>query len=308
MFNFASNIINKMELIKNNFSISDLENLSGIKAHTIRIWEKRYGLLSPERTKTNIRSYSLTSLKKLLNVAYLNSNGYKISKIADFTEKEFNQAITALIEKEFDTDYYIQEFLLAMFTFDRNHFQQLNSDLELNHSFEQRVELYFIPLLKRIGYLWQSGVITPAHEHFIAVLIKEKLLLAIESVQSNSCESDEVYVLFLPEGELHDIGMYYIQYLLVKEFKQVIYLGASVPLNALESILDTSNQIKFVSSFTVFPEASQLESYLNDLFKLLLKGNKNHFYAWGNVLESFKNPFKKQMTLSYKLFKISDLI
>lgn len=297
-----------MELIKNNFSISDLENLSGIKAHTIRIWEKRYGLLSPERTKTNIRTYSLLSLKKLLNVAFLNNNGFKISKIAELSDQDFKKAVTSLIDKQLKSDYYIQEFLLAMFAFDRERFQQIDRELQSKQSFEQRFEHYFAPLLHRIGLLWQSGVITAAHEHFIAVLIKEKLLLAIEELEAKPCESKEAYVLFLPDGELHDIGMYYIKYILLRKSKRTIYLGASVPLETLEDLLSLSSRINFVSSFTVSPEPSLVEDYLINVKDRLLTNSKNRFFAWGSVLEDYKQISNKQIILASNLLKIKDLL
>lgn len=297
-----------MELIKNNFSISDLENLSGIKAHTIRIWEKRYGLLSPERTKTNIRTYSLKSLKKLLNIAFLNNHGYKISKIADLNEQGFKKAIASLIDEQLKTDYYIQEFLLSMFAFDRDRFQQINEELKDKFSFEDRFESYFMPLLMRIGLLWQSGVITPAHEHFIAVLIKERLLLEIESHHNAPCASKETYVLYLPEGEMHDLGMYYIYYRLLKQSKKIIYLGASVPLEDLENMLSLSSRINFVSSFTVAPESSEIEDYLKEVKRRLLKSANNTFFAWGSVLEGIKNPSKKQFYLESSILKIKDLL
>lgn len=297
-----------MDLIKNNFSISDLENLSGIKAHTIRIWEKRYGLLSPERTKTNIRTYSLESLKKLLNCAFLNNNGYKISKIADLNEQDFKKAIASLMDQQLKSDYYIQELILSMFAFDRDRFQQIDQELKEKFGFEERFESYFMPLLMRIGLLWQSGVITPAHEHFIAVLIKEKLLLEIESQHHKACSSEETYVLFLPEGELHDIGMYYIYYLLLKKSKRVIYLGASVPLDDLENLLSLSSRINFVSSFTVAPESIAVEDYLQEVRKRLLKSTKNKFFAWGSVHENLKTPSKKQIFTESNLLKIKDIL
>lgn len=297
-----------MELIKNNFSISDLENLSGIKAHTIRIWEKRYGLLSPERTKTNIRTYSLESLKKILNVALLNNNGYKISKIADLDEQEFKQAVTSIIDKEFHSDYYIQEFILSMFSFDRHRFKQINSELKSKYSFEQLFEQFFMPLLMRIGLLWQSGVITPAHEHFIAVLIKEQLLLEIEELHSIANSSDETYILFLPEGELHDLGIYYIYYLLLQQSKKVLYLGASVPLQDLEKLLNLSSKINFVSSFTVAPDVYSINEYLQKVNDMLLNSSSNHFFAWGSVLDSVDKLPSKQMLITSNLLEIKDFL
>ena len=297
-----------MQLIKNNFSISDLENLSGIKAHTIRIWEKRYGLLSPERTKTNIRTYSLESLKKILNVSLLNSNGFKISKIAQLSDLDFKQAIAGLIDQHLRSDYYIQELLVAMFAFDRDHFIYINAELKEHKGFEQRFEECYMPLLMRIGLLWQSGVITPSHEHFIAVLIKEQLLLELEGLHSTANSSDETYILFLPDGELHDLGIYYIYYLLLQQSKKVLYLGASVPLEDLEKLLNLSSKINFVSSFTVAPEANSINEYLQKVHDTLLNSSSNHFYAWGSVLDSVDERPSKQMTIASNLLEIKDFL
>jgi len=297
-----------MKLIKNKFSISDLEQLSGIKAHTIRVWEKRYNLLAPERSKTNIRTYSLLSLQKLLNVAYLKNKGYKISNISQFTTAEFQKAIATSIDQHLPVDYYLNEFIIAMYAFDRTHFQQVDQKLASRFSFEQRFENYYKPLLYRIGFLWQSHVITPAHEHFIAGLIKEKLVLQIAAIETKDPQSNEVFILYLPEGELHDIGIYYMQYLLLKNAKKVIYLGASVPLSSLVSMLHLSDRINFISSFTVSPTLDAVDAYLSAVKEQLLVHKNIKFYAWGSIFKACKDSYEAPFYLYDNQLKIKDIL
>ena len=200
-----------MNNIKVNFSIKDLENLTGIKAHTIRIWEKRYNLLSPDRSDTNIRNYSLTSFQKLLNISYLNNNGLKISKIASLKEEEIPIKVREIASRGKVEDHAINAFKVAMLNFDQVLFYNTYNNLIENKTFNDVFYTVFLPLLKDIGLLWQTHTISPAHEHFISVHIKQKILLNIERLQSLEPKpTSKTYVLFLPDNEIHDIGLLYL--------------------------------------------------------------------------------------------------
>ena len=189
-----------MNNVKKIFSIRDLENLSGIKAHTIRIWEKRYNLLSPERTDTNIRTYSLSSLQKLLNITLLYDNGYKISKIAKIPESDIPKTVKEVVSQKSSRSQNLNVFKLAMMNFDQTIFFNTYEKLLNTKSFQEIFKEVFIPLLNDIGLLWQTDTISPAHEHFITSLIKQKILVNTESLQSrNSTIKDKVFVSFLPE-------------------------------------------------------------------------------------------------------------
>ena len=156
-----------MNNIKANFSIKDLENLTGIKAHTIRIWEKRYNLLSPDRSDTNIRNYSIASFQKLLNISYLNNNGLKISKIADLKEEEIPIKVREIASRGKVEDHAINAFKMAMVNFDQKLFYNTYNNLIEHKTFKNIFYTVFIPLLNEIGLLWQTDTITPAQEHFI---------------------------------------------------------------------------------------------------------------------------------------------
>lgn len=255
-----------MNNIKEQFTIKDLENLSGVKAHTIRIWEKRYGLLAPQRTDTNIRYYDIVSLQKLLNVSLLNSNGFKISKIADIPEEKISSTVRELISKKGVNHHAINSFKLAMLHFDQKMFDNTYNQLLAQKSFREIFLDLFVDFLNEIGLLWQTDSITPAHEHFITNLIKQKIQLHLEKLQMQTPDkTDQVFVLFLPVNEIHELGLLYAHLELMLSGYQSIYLGQSVPLDNLKALQQLHSKIVFVSSFTVFPLVEEVNDYLTEV-------------------------------------------
>jgi len=241
-----------MNNIKVNFSIKDLENLTGIKAHTIRIWEKRYNLLSPDRSETNIRNYSLSSFQKLLNISYLNNNGLKISKIASLDEEQIPIKVREIASRAKIEDHAINALKMAMINFDQVLFYSTYNNLLENKTFSEIFYSVFLPLLNEIGLLWQTNTITPAHEHFLTVHIKQKILLNTERLQLLEPKPvSKSYVLYLPENEIHDIGLLFINYQLRSKGYHTIFLGESVPMESLTDLLDFFEEVTFISYFTV---------------------------------------------------------
>ncbi len=278
-----------MNNIKTEFTIKDLENLSGIKAHTIRIWEKRYQLLQPKRTSGNIRFYDTDNLQKLLNVALLNKNNYKISKIADLSEESIVLIARELANKSAFVDNAVNSFMLSMFSFDQVSFNQTYNQLLINKTFRQVFKEVFIPFLNHIGLMWQTNTLTPAHEHFISNLISQKIQIQIEKIQQSMLlDSEVVYVLFLPENEIHELGLMYLNYELSLRSKRTIYLGQSIPLDNLNTLISKFDSIHFISSFTVAPLESKMINYLSDL-DILLKDSKHQLSVFGVKVKSVDN-------------------
>ncbi len=277
----------RMNKVKETFSIRDLENLSGIKAHTIRIWEKRYGLLEPERTDTNIRSYNLENLQKLLNVTLLYNNGYKISKIANLPDSEIPVLVHELSVKDNDKDHVINSLKLAMVNFDQVLFQNTYNELAINKSFREIFSTILIPFLNQLGMLWQTDSIHSSHEHFMTGLVRQKIIYNTEKLQITiPVKNNKTFVLFLPDNEIHDIGLLYINYeLLLRGFK-TIYLGQTVSIHSLKVLVASKKNLYFVSYFTVQPTKDKLESYivqfdreinLSDDIKLWLLGYQTQY-------------------------------
>jgi MerR family transcriptional regulator, light-induced transcriptional regulator len=217
------------------YSIKELEQLSGIKAHTIRIWEKRHKIIVPSRTPTNIRTYSDDDLKKIINVSLLNNYGIKISKIAKMSPADMNERILQIAEVKNDASVHIDQLIVAMMDIDEEGFEKILGNLILRYGFERAVTEIVYPFLERIGILWQTHNITPAHEHFISNLIRQKIIVAIDSLAIPPKTSKKV-MLFLPEHEMHELGLLFYHYLARKAGLRTYYLGQSVPHADLVSI------------------------------------------------------------------------
>lgn len=247
------------------YSIKDLEQLSGIKAHTIRIWEKRYGLFEPERTPTNIRYYSDEDLKKLLNVTILNRNGYKISNIVSMDNHEMNDRIIEISDSFHDFTNQIEQLTLAMIDFDEVRFERVLSSSVIKIGFDETVTRILYPFFERIGVLWQIGTIYPAQEHFVSNLIRQKLIIAIDGQVGNYKDKPETFLMFLPPNEWHELGLLFYNYLIRKAGHNVIYLGQSLPLEDLAEI-KTKQSIDYVfTSFTTHITYKKFSETLNQI-------------------------------------------
>lgn len=279
-----------MNNIKTIFSIKDLENLTGIKAHTIRIWEKRYQLLEPERTDTNIRFYNLSHLQKLLNISFLNNNGHKISKIASLTTKEIHQQVRELASKGHLKNHAINTFKLAMLDFDQDLFYETYNGLIKTRSFKELFYQVFLPLLSEVGMLWQTDTISPAHEHFLTSLIRQKLLVNTELLQAqNKIEHKDAFVLFLPDNEIHELGLMFVNYELVAKGHRSIFLGASVPIASLTDVLAYYEKVTFISYFTIRPEKEELTTYLAEFESKLLTDNNHELWVLGYMTQHIES-------------------
>ena len=275
-----------MNNVKSKFSIKDLENLSGIKAHTIRIWEKRYNLLEPNRTDTNIRYYSLENLQKLLNVTFLYNKGYKISQISKIGEDKIPSVVRDLASEKSVKGHIINAFKMAMLNFDQALFINTYNDLLKEKSFREIFYEFFIPLLTEMGLLWQTNTITPSHEHFISALIKQKILVNTEKLQFKSpTNSSKTFVLYLPDNEVHELGLMYLNYEILLHGYQTIFLGQSIPVVSLKDLLPLYDNIIFVSFFTVKPVKDTINTYLKEFHDLLLKNSNAQLWILGKMLQ-----------------------
>jgi DNA-binding transcriptional MerR regulator len=247
------------------YSIRELEKLSGIKAHTIRIWEKRYNVITPKRTETNIRYYSNEDLKKLLNITILNRQGWKISDIAKLDDDELNKKVMNFTYNSKDTESQIEKLVIAMVDLDEAKFDQILSNAIMHDGFEQTIIKLIFPFFRKIGLLWQTGSINPAQEHFVSNLFRQKLMVAIDNLMIPDKQNARTFILFLPENEFHELGLLFYNYLIKKSGHSVIYLGSSVPYSDL---LETSKLIQpdyLFTSITATFDRRELISYINNL-------------------------------------------
>lgn len=298
-----------MNNIKSVFSIKDLENLSGIKAHTIRIWEKRYDILQPMRTDTNIRLYDLVSLQKLLNITLLHDYGYKISKIATYPQEKIPSLVREIISSKTAKSHAISEFKMAMMNFDQELFFNTYNWLIAEKSFKEIFHQVFIPLMNELGLLWQSDTITPAHEHFISYLIKQKLLINTEKLQIlKQTKLDKVFVLSLPMNEIHELGLMYLNYEILLNGYKTIYLGESMPIENLKDLKKHFDSIVFVSYLTVQPEKDIIDSYIQKMSDELLDDTTELWYI-GRMVEFIKKEeVSERITIFNSITELVDCI
>ena len=219
----------------NVFTIKDLENLSGIKAHTIRIWEQRYNFLKPNRTDTNIRYYCNQELKTLLNISLLNKYGYKISHINKMSGEELKTRIFSLPDRIAQQERLVNELIAYMIELDIECFEKVLDGFILTKGIDKAITQIVFPFLHRIGVLWMTNHINPAQEHLVTNIIRQKLIVGIEGAMTHR-RTNKTVLLFLPEGEHHELGLLYVYYLLKTQGVGVLYLGADMPLQDVEFV------------------------------------------------------------------------
>ncbi|MGH2553811.1 MAG: MerR family transcriptional regulator [Chitinophagaceae bacterium] len=211
------------------FTIKDIETISGIKAHTIRIWEQRYDILKPTRTDTNIRRYSSDELKQILNISLLNRNGFKISHISRMTDAEMQEKILSLSDVHAQADRLVNEIIAKLSSLEIEAFEKQIDEYILSKGIERTITQLIFPFLEKIGILWLTNNINPAQEHLVSNIIRSKLINGIESVHSKT-RIKKTFLLFLPESEYHELGLLFVHYLLKSKGARVYYLGANIPM------------------------------------------------------------------------------
>ncbi len=298
-----------MNRIKSTFSIKNLENISGIKAHTIRIWEKRYNLLQPERTDTNIRRYSLSSLQKLLNITLLYNHGFKISKIASLEEGEIPIMVRDIALKSTSEQVAINALKLAMVNFDYVMFDATYDEIASKYEFDYIFINIFMPLMKELGILWQTGAISPSHEHFITNLVKQKIHIQTELIQRKQTpqENQKVFVLFLPENEIHELGVLFLNYYILSQNFKTIFLGQSLTTESLNTVMTFGDSLTFVTYLTVEPNKNEIDGYLKDFQDTILEGTESSLNILGPLQMSINRasvPAQVKLHSTFESFRL----
>jgi MerR family transcriptional regulator, light-induced transcriptional regulator len=283
------------------YSIKDLEVLSGVKAHTIRIWEKRYNLLIPERTDTNIRYYSDDDLRRMLNVSLLVRNGFKISKVAKWDDDKINRSVLEVTEKKTSESDYIDRLILYMVNFDNLQFYNLTSKIIAERGLEEATTKVFFEFFVKVGTYWQVGSIFPAQEHYVTNIFRQKMIAEIDKLEMTN-EKKSTILFFLPDKELHEMSLLFYHYLAQKMGYHVIYLGQFVPWDDLVKV---QKQVKIDFVFTAFINSfpkDELENYLESL-KELFSNQKIFITGWQLHLHQPNLPRNVKIIKDYHEFK-----
>jgi len=261
------------------YSIKDLERLSGIKAHTIRMWEQRYGVLNAARTDTNIRYYDDNDLKHLMSLALLNKKGHRISKLAPLTKSELADKVNELAESNTEFDAQVEGLVIATIDYDEKRFEKIMNTAILQLGFEDTFRNIVFPFLDKVGIMWISGALLAAQEHFMSQLLRQKILVAIDGHINRYAETPKKFLLFLPNGEWHELTLLFLNYLLRARDHKVTYLGASVPIKEVITVGESIQPDYFYTIISSVPTGYSIDEYLNTLAE---KFPKSTIFASGN--------------------------
>lgn len=288
----------------NGFTIRDLENLSGVKAHTIRIWEQRYNFLKPNRTNTNIRYYSSEELKALLNIALLNKYGYKISHIDRMCSAEIHDRITALGQVQAQQERLINDLVAKMVELNVEALEQLLDDYISLKGIDKTITQVIFPFLEKIGILWITNQINPAQEHLVSNMVRQKLIVGIEGAFSH-IRVDKTVMLFLPEGEHHEIGLLYANYLLKSHGVSVLYLGANVPLQDVEFVANLKQPDCLYTHLTSVASNFSFEKFLAN-YSNRCQGHP--LVVSGLLTRQYRKPLPEQVSFKQSLSEVNAFI
>ncbi len=251
------------------YSISDLEKLSGIKAHTIRIWEQRYDLLEPKRTETNIRYYLDHDLKHLLNVVFLKKSGFRISKIAQMPPSEISQKVKDLSEEDFENEAHVDALTISMIEMDEYKFDRIVSLNIKEMGFEKTMLQVIHPFLNKLSVLWMTGSVNPVQESFITYLIRQKLLVAIDQEKVDLTRKTKKFIIYIPKGEMQELTLLFMHYLLKKRNHRVIYLGQNINLQDLKIAYDIHHPDYVFTMITESFNNQNIQTYMDSVSSIM---------------------------------------
>jgi DNA-binding transcriptional MerR regulator len=254
---------------KAHYTIKDIENLTGVKAHTLRIWEQRYHLIEPKRTENNVRYYDAGDLKFMLNVAFLNQHGHKISRIAQMNHEELIQLVRTTLSQISFNQHQVNSLVVAMVDLDEEHFEKIIATNILQLGFEKTMIQIIYPFLFRVGVLWTTDAITPAHEHFVTGLVRNKIIVAIDGQMPEKNLNEKKFLLYLPAKEWHEIPLLFSYYILKSRGHKVIYLGQNLPLSDVVRAYETQKTDFLLSVFTTEPPSDGVGIYVDEISKVI---------------------------------------
>jgi MerR family transcriptional regulator, light-induced transcriptional regulator len=288
----------------NAFTIKDLENLSGVKAHTIRIWEQRYSFLKPQRTATNIRYYSCEELKAVLNIALLNKYGFKISHIDRMCAREMREKLVSLTQGEARQERLLNELLHYMVDLDMFQFEKLLNEQIAERGIDKTITQLVFPFLEKIGILWLTNNINPAQEHLVTNIIRQKLMSGIENCDADVC-CNKTVVLFLPEGQHHELGLLYMHYLLKNRGVSVLYLGSNVPVKDIGFVVGLKKPQWLYTHLSCVPENFNLPKWMAQVASLVPAGR---LIVSGNLTQSHYRKLPANVELKQSLPQVIDFV
>lgn len=286
------------------FTIKDVSNLTGIKPHTIRIWELRYNFLKPDRTSTNIRLYSPEELKTILNIALLNKHGFKISHIDKMNEEAINEKVISLTSPDAKEEKIVNDLIQKMIDVDMIRLESVLDKYISSFGIEKAIHQIIFPFLQKIGVLWTTNNINPAQEHLISNVIRQKIIVGIELTKVALREDTQI-CLFLPEGEYHELGLLFVAFLLKKQRLPVIYLGANMPLNDIKFIVDLKKPAFLYTHLTTAGLNFNFDKFLVNMSE---KFPDTQIIVSGIVTDNYMKEIPSNIKFKKSLHEVKDFV
>lgn len=286
------------------YTIKDLENLTGVKAHTIRIWEQRYTFLKPQRTETNIRYYGNDELKSILNITLLNKYGFKISHIDKMSPDEIKEKLLTLSNQQAQQERIINDLIQKMLDLDVNEFEKILDQYITAKGIERTINQIIFPYMEKIGILWITSHVVPAQEHLVTNLIRQKIIVGIDAAKPTFTIPKTV-LLFLPEGEYHELGLLFINYLLKIRGIHTYYLGTNVPLEDVEFVVKIKKPNYIYSHITSVANAFSFERFLTNVLK---KADGIPVVISGRLSQAYEKKIPQKITIKKSLLEVIDFI
>jgi len=286
------------------FTIKDLENISGIKAHTIRIWEQRYKFLKPNRTETNIRTYTNQDLKRVLNIALLNKYGFKISHIDKMNEGEREEKIRSLSDQKALNERVVNDLVKFMIDVEVEKIDQvLENHISLT-GVEQTITQIIFPFMEKIGILWVTNHINPAQEHLVSNLIRQKLIVGIDKIVIDD-KTNKSALLFLPEGEFHELGLLFVCYLLKRKGIYPFYLGANMPIKDVQYLVDFKKPDFIYSHLTSVGKNFSFDKFLLEIKQRI---NNTPVVLSGLLANTYEKKIPQHIQFKKTLAEVMDFV
>jgi hypothetical protein len=286
------------------YTIKDLEQISGIKAHTIRIWEQRYRFLQPQRTETNIRSYTADELKVILNVSLLNKYGYKISHIDKMSQADIEDKILGLNQLDAEKERVVNALIKDMVSLNMFSFEKQIDLYIAQKGIEKTVTTILFSFLQRVGVLWITNHINPAQEHLALNLIRQKIILGIEKLPKG-LQSNKSVVLFMPEGEYHEIGLLYVHYLLKLKGYNIDYLGANVPIVDLKYLTEIKKVDYLYAHITAPTKGFKMAKFLDQISHI---DKSLTIILTGQMVQEYNGPIAANIKVMHSLSQTMEVL
>lgn len=249
------------------YTINDIASITGIKPHTLRTWEKRYGLEISRRSPANVRYYLDEDLKRIINISILNKGGMKISKIAELSWSEIRKLATEKSDVHHSHETILDSLSLSLINLDQDNFDRIITIHEEQGDFTDVLRELIFPLFEKMNSMYLTGTIKPMHESFFNYMIKGKILSQIDRLRQNVDNRAPEFMLFQPQRSNEELGAMLLNYYLVEASKSVLNLGSHIEPTDVIQAYEIQPTPYIVGLFNAELSEKDIERYIQQILQ-----------------------------------------